>query len=192
MTAARVVGGRLAAVILAVAMATPAGAQQYQGEVAVDAVVAAVTVRDGKGRLVSEVAADRFHLLVDGMEVPIRDLSREADIPLSLAFVVDSSGSMAGRKLRGCQQLVMAFLAERRAEDELALWTFGNERVLERFPFGMSWYLLPRVLETIKPWATTALYDMVRRVPEVLEKASHPRRAAIFLTDGVDNATALS
>ena len=96
---------------------------------------------------------------------------------------------MMGRKMSGSQQLIMAFLQHRRPEDQLALWTFGDDRVMERFPFGMGWYLLPRVLETLKPWSTTALYDMVLRVPEVLEKARHHRRAAILLTDGVDNAS---
>ena len=96
---------------------------------------------------------------------------------------------MMGRKMSGSQQLITAFLLHRRPDDQLALWTFGDDRVLERFPFGMGWYLLPRVLETLKPWSTTALYDMVLRVPEVLEKARHHRRAAILLTDGVDNAS---
>ena len=49
----------------------------------------------------------------------------------------------------------------------------------------MGWYLLPRVLETLRPWSTTALYDMILRVPEVMERATHPRRAVILLTDGV-------
>jgi VWFA-related protein len=108
---------------------------------------------------------------------------------MTITFVLDTSGSMAGRKIRGCEQLIHAFLGERRREDQICLWTFGDERVIERFPFGMGWYLLPRVLETIRPWSTTALYDMVQRVPDVMERASHPRRAAIFLTDGVDNAS---
>jgi hypothetical protein len=96
---------------------------------------------------------------------------------------------MAGRKIEGCRRLVHAFLQQRRSEDQIALWTFGDERVMERFPFGMGWYLLPRVLESIRPWSTTALYDMVQRVPHVMERATHPRRAAILLTDGVDNAS---
>ena len=56
----------------------------------------------------------------------------------------------------------------------------------------MGWYLLPRVLETLKPWSTTALYDMVQMVPDILEKARHHRRAAILLTDGVDNASSMT
>jgi Ca-activated chloride channel family protein len=171
--------------------AAPASAQ-YTGEVEVNAVVVPVTVRDGRGRVVSDVPRTKFRLYVDGYQVPIRDLHLESDLPISLGFVLDTSGSMAGRKLDGSRRLIMAFLDERRQDDQLALWTFGNDLVLEKFPFGMGWYLLPRMLETIKPWSTTALYDMVRRVPEVMEKADHHRRAAILLTDGVDNASAIS
>ena len=165
---------------------------QYEGRVDVNAVVVPVTVRNKAGRVVTGVAPKRFTLYVDGFEVPIRDLDLESDLPISLGFIFDTSGSMMGRKMSGSQQLIMAFLQHRRPDDQLALWTFGDDRVMERFPFGMGWYLLPRVLETLKPWSTTALYDMVLRVPEVLEKARHHRRAAILLTDGVDNASTIS
>ncbi len=167
-------------------------AAQYEGQVDVNAVVVPVTVRNKAGRVVTGVAPKRFKLYVDGFEVPIRDLDLESDLPISLGFIFDTSGSMMGRKMSGSQQLIMAFLQHRRADDQLALWTFGDDRVMERFPFGMGWYLLPRVLETLKPWSTTALYDMVLRVPEVMEKARHHRRAAILLTDGVDNASTIS
>jgi Ca-activated chloride channel family protein len=179
------VSGLAAAIGLAAAAATA----QYQGQVEVNAVVVAVTVRNDSGRVVTGVDADRFQLFIDGMKVPIQDLELERDLPISLCFILDTSGSMVGRKLSGSEQLITAFLEHRRPEDELALWTFGNDRVMERFPFGMGWYLLPRVLETLKPWSTTALYDMVLRVPEALEKARHHRRAAVLLTDGVDNAS---
>jgi len=167
-------------------------AAQYEGRVEINAVVVPVTVRNNSGRVVTGVAPRRFTLYVDGFKVPIRDLDIESDLPMSLGFILDTSGSMMGRKMSGSQQLITAFLAHRRPEDQLALWTFGDDRVLERFPFGMGWYLLPRVLETLKPWSTTALYDMVLRVPGVLEKARHHRRAAILLTDGVDNASEIS
>jgi len=181
-------------IVLAVAAAVLMprfASSQYRGEVAVEAVVAPVTVRTDSGRVVSKVSESKFDLFVDGHEVPIRDISRESDLPLSLGFILDTSGSMAGRKMTGSRSLIMAFLRERRQQDQLALWTFGNDRVLERFPFGMGWYLLPRVLETLRPWSTTALYDMILRVPEVMERATHPRRAVILLTDGVDNASAM-
>jgi Ca-activated chloride channel family protein len=167
-------------------------AAQYEGRVDVNAIVVPVTVRNNAGRVVTGVPRRKFTLYIDGMKVPIRDLDLELDLPISLGFILDTSGSMNGRKMTGSQDLITAFLSHRRAADQLALWTFGDDRVMERFPFGMGWYLLPRVLETIKPWSTTALYDIVLRVPEVLEKARHHRRAAILLTDGVDNASEIS
>lgn len=183
--------GRIAlALTLVLAGALPA-AGQYRGELQVDAVVIPVTVRNAAGRVVSEVPANRFHLFVDGVEFPIPGIEKETDLPISLAFVVDTSGSMGGRKVTACQQMVLAFLAERRPDDEVALWTFGGERVMERFPFGTPLVLLPRVLELIRPWSVTALYDMVQRVPEVMERARNYRRAVILLTDGIDNASQL-
>ncbi len=186
---AAAVAAGAAAVIALLPSSVPA---QYQGKIEVDAVVVPVTVRNRAGRVVTGVSRKAFELRVDGLKVPIKDLDLEADLPISLGFILDTSGSMAGRKMRGSRDLVMAFLEHRRAEDELGLWTFGDDRVLERFPFGMAWYLLPRVLETLKPWSTTALYDMVPRIPRMLEKAGHHRRAAILLTDGVDNASMIS
>ena len=179
---------------LLLAICVPAGvvSAQYQGEVAVNAIVVPVTVRNRSGKIVTGVAPRKFHLKVDGLRVPIRDLDLESDLPISLGLILDTSGSMVGRKMSGSQDLITAFLKHRRQEDQIALWTFGDDRVMERFPFGMGWYLLPRVLETLKPWSTTAIYDMVLRVPEILEKAKHHRRAAILLTDGVDNASEVS
>lgn len=177
----------LVAAASAAVLAGQIATAQYQGQVDVDAVVVPVTVRNRSGRVVTNVARKDFHIKIDGMNVPIRDLELESDLPISLCFILDTSGSMAGRKMNGSRQLITAFLMHRRQEDQLALWTFGNDQVMERFPFGMGWYLLPRVLEDVEPWSTTALYDMVLRVPETFERARHHRRAAILLTDGVDN-----
>ncbi len=165
---------------------------QYSGQLRVDAVVLPVSVLDEHGRAITGLKAGDFQLSVDSFKVPIRDISAESDLPFSLAFILDTSGSMGGRKLKACQHLIRAFLSKRRQEDELALWTFSDDRVLEKFPFGMSWYLLPRVLEGLRPWSTTALYDVIQRVPDIVDGARHPRKAAILLTDGVDNASALS
>ncbi len=182
-------GWLVAWLTVAAVCASVEASAQYRGQVDVNAVVVPVTVRNDSGRIVTGVAGSRFSLFIDGMRVPIRDLDLESDLPISLCFILDTSGSMTGRKMTGSQELIRAFLRHRREDDQIALWTFGNDQVQERFPFGMGWYLLPRVLETLKPWSTTALYDMVLRVPEALEKARHHRRAAILLTDGVDNAS---
>ncbi len=165
---------------------------QFSANVQVEAVVVPVTVRTASGRVVDNVPPRKFHLYIDGIKVPIQDLAPESGLPLSLGFVLDTSGSMDGRKFRACRRLIDTFLEQRRPRDEVALWTFGHKRVLERFPFGTGWYLLPRILDSIRPWATTALYDMLTRIPDVVAEARWPRQAAVFMTDGVDNASRLS
>jgi VWFA-related protein len=182
----------LATLTLAPLHAQRSSEPQFSANVQVEAVVVPVTVRTASGRVVDNVAPRRFHLYIDGIEVPIQDLAPESGLPLSLGFVLDTSGSMAGRKLRSCRRLIDTFLEQRRPRDEVALWTFGHKRVLERFPFGTGWYLLPRILDSIRPWATTALYDMLKRIPDVVAEARWPRQAAVFMTDGVDNASKLS
>jgi len=183
---------RLFLIFLLISGFTPLARSQYSGQLRIDAVVLPVSVLDKHGVAVPKLKVKDFSLRVDGHPVPIHDFGPEADLPISLAFILDTSGSMSGRKMRACRHLIEAFLEERRQEDELALWTFSDTRVLERFPFGMSWYLLPRVLEGLKPWSTTALYDVIRRVPDIVGDARHPRKAAILLTDGVDNASAMT
>ena len=101
----------LAVFFFVLAGALPVAAQ-YQGQVNVGAVVAPVTVRDDTGRIVTDLPMKRFHLYVDGIEVPIRDFALESDLPLSLGFILDTSGSMAGRKMAACTDLISAFLAE--------------------------------------------------------------------------------
>ncbi len=181
----------LVTAVLAMGVAAPAAAQ-FSSQLDVGAVVVPVTVRTHSGRIVKELAAKRFHLSVDGMEFPIQDVVPESTLPVSLGFILDTSGSMGGHKYEAASRLILTFLANRRPGDEIALWTFGDDRVRERFPFGMDWGLLHRILESITPWSTTALYDMVRRTPEVMAEARNGRRAAILLTDGVDNASELS
>lgn len=104
---------------------------QYTGEVDVNAVVVPVTLRNKAGRVVTGVSRKRFKLYIDGMRVPIRDLNLESDLPISLGFILDTSGSMTGRKMNGSKGLITAFLNQRRPEDQLALWTFSDDRVLD-------------------------------------------------------------
>src|SRR5688500_1872716 len=56
-------------------------------------VVLHATVTDSKGRLVTNLARKSFTVLEDNVEQPIKTFLRE-DVPVSLALVVDNSGSM--------------------------------------------------------------------------------------------------
>jgi Mg-chelatase subunit ChlD len=78
---------------------TPDKKDTFSASAEVSSILVPVTVRDSKGRLVSNLEKDRFHLIVDDMEFPIRSFWREGGLPISYTFVVDTSGSMNGRRL---------------------------------------------------------------------------------------------
>lgn len=158
----------------------------------VSSVLVPVTVKDRRGRLIPTLEKDSFRLYVDGMEFPIASFWREGGLPLSLAFVLDSSGSMGGRRLSRAREVILEFLRQRGPEDEVCLITFGAGEVKRRLKFGTDPGLMPRILEPLRGYGTTALYDMVAAVPQVMDGATKIRRVVILFTDGVDTASQLT
>ncbi|MBI5280337.1 MAG: VWA domain-containing protein [Candidatus Solibacter usitatus] len=186
-------GGAVLAVGLhARAQEVPAGEQAFRDTAEVSAVLVPVTVTDRKGRLVPGLDKNKFHLLVDGIEFPIRSFWRESGLPLSVAIVVDTSGSMGGRRLSRSREAIAELLRQRGGDDEVCLITFGAGEVKRRMRFGTDPALLPRVLESLRGFGTTALYDVLVASPQVMDGAKNIRRVVLFFTDGVDTASGMS
>jgi len=189
----RLSGRRAAAAGLALAgfltASAPVGAQGFADEAEVAEVLVPVTVRDAKGRLVADLEREKFHLFVDGMEFPIRSFWREGGLPLSLAFLLDTSGSMGTRRLGKAAEAILEFARHFKAEDEACLITFGAAEVKRRLPFGTDPGFLRRILESLSGFGTTALYDLLTVTPRVMEGAKNSRRAILLFTDGVDTAS---
>jgi Ca-activated chloride channel homolog len=176
--------------LAAVAAAQPAGNNEgFREETGVSAVLIPVTVRDARGRLVAHLDQRRFHLYVDGIEFPIQSFWQEGALPISLGFVLDTSGSMGTRRLHEASKAILEFAHQLGPNDEASLITFGAGKVKRRLPFGTDPGLLTRILESLHGYGTTALYDMLTAMPQVMEGAHHPRRAILLFTDGVDTAS---
>ena len=176
----------------AAAAARPAAAQDFADGAEVAAVLVPVTVRNPRGRLVADLEQRSFHLYVDGLEFPIRSFWREGGLPLSLTFLLDTSGSMGTRRLGRASEVILAFARSLKANDEVCLITFGAGEVKRRLPFGTDPGLLGRILEPLRGFGTTALYDLLTVAPKVMEGARNNRRAVLLFTDGVDTASQLS
>jgi VWFA-related protein len=161
----------------------------FSASTEVSSILVPVTVRDGKGRLVSTLERERFHLLVDDLEFPIRSFWREGGLPISYTFVVDTSGSMNGRRLAKTREAIMEFIRQLRPDDEVCLITFGARDVKRRLSFGTDPGLLGRILESLRGYGTTALYDMLTASPQAMEGAHNIRRVVVLFTDGVDTAS---
>jgi Ca-activated chloride channel family protein len=181
-----------ALVSLASAVAVAQVPPSYKASSEVSTILVPVTVRDKKGRLVSTLDQKKFHLYVDGIEFPIRSFWREGGLPVSYAFVLDTSGSMGVRRVGKSREAIMEFVRNMRDGDEACLITFGAAEVKRRATFGTDPGQLPRILESLKGFGTTALYDVLTAAPQIMEGASNIRRAILLFTDGVDTASTMT
>ncbi|MBZ5587879.1 MAG: VWA domain-containing protein [Acidobacteriia bacterium] len=170
----------------------PPGAEVFRATAEVTSILVPVTVKDKRGRLVPTLEKGSFHLFVDDIEFPIRSFWREGGLPISYTFIVDVSGSMNGRRLNRTRDAIMEFVRQLRPDDEACLITFGGGEVKRRLAFGTDPTLLPRVLESLHGYGTTALYDMLTATPQAMEGTHNVRRVLLLFTDGVDTASAVT
>jgi Ca-activated chloride channel family protein len=169
---------------------SPAGkVPEYTEEVSVGYVLVPVVVRSGSG-FAERLKKDDFKLLIDGRPVRIESFERRAEAPASLVFLQDLSGSMAtGEKLAVSRQALRFFLDRSLPGDEFALATFASGRGQVEVPFTQERSPLYQASDLFRGYGTTALHDAVAWLPEISLEAKNPRRFALLITDGADNAS---
>lgn len=167
----------------------PETTRMFQASASVSTVLVPVTVRTPKGRLVPNLEQKKFRLFVDDIEFPIRSFWREGGLPISYAFLLDTSGSMGRRRLGRAVDAILEMVKQLREKDEVCLVTFGAAEVKRRVPFGGDRAQLEPLLRSLRGFGTTALYDVLTIAPQVMEGASNVRRAIVLFTDGVDTAS---
>ena len=167
-------------------------AKQPTFRASVDRVVVAATVRDQRGRPVTTLKAEDFQLLDSGQAQKILDFQREP-APISLAVLADYSGSMEVAQKRAAARdmarQLMGWLTP--AQDRVGLYAFDNglEEVL---PLQVVPSDLLARMDTLEPWGKTRLFDAIAETGRRLAATGASRRAVVVLTDGDDNASALT
>jgi Ca-activated chloride channel family protein len=163
----------------------------FGGEVSVGLVLVPVVVRSGDG-YVRGLDPQDFRLLVDGEAVPFESFERRDDAPISVVFLQDLSGSMeAGGKLAASREGISYFLDQATPADEFAIATFAGPTTAVEVPFTNDLSALRESIATWEAYGKTALHDAVSLLPEISGGGSHAKRAAVLVTDGADNASAL-
>ncbi|MDA8424466.1 MAG: VWA domain-containing protein [Nitrospiraceae bacterium] len=109
--------------------------------------------------------------------------------PISMAIVVDRSGSMAGEKIERAKESVLQFLQLMEPADRAALITF-SDTVDRTALLTADINQLQQATETIKAGGHTALFDALAAGVEAVQGVPG-RRAVILLTDGIANRGAL-
>jgi Ca-activated chloride channel family protein len=158
------------------------GRAQFRADANV--VLVGATVLDRHNRVVRGLTQADFHLFEDAAEQRIVYFG-EDDLPVSLAIVFDTSGSMEG-KLSNTRGALAALLETSNPEDEFCLITFADRPKIA-VPWSTSQGEIRDRVLSIRSNGRTALLDAVQMGIEQLRRSRNPRRALVIFSDGGDN-----
>ena len=157
-----------------------------------DLVTLSVTVVDRHGALVPGLRAEHFTVF-DNAEPQTIQFFTSDDLPASIGLIVDSSGSMRGRR-HEVMTVADGFIAMRQPLDECFSLNF-NDVVWPGLPLDVDLTgdadRLRAALTAAPAVGRTALYDAVDFGLRHLQRATRERKALILVSDGGDNASRL-
>lgn len=173
----------------AVALA-PASACAQDIRVNVQLVRVLATVKDANGALVGSLEKQDFTLRDNGVRQEIAVFERQTEQPLSVAILIDNSGSTA-KDLHYETDSVVRFLralfGEGNPEDSAALYSF-NWEVVKQNGFTRNVGAIEHTLRGLHGDAGTALYDAILLAARDIEDR-HGRKVLVIVTDGGDTTS---
>lgn len=181
---------RVAALAL---LALAASGQQPAFRVDVNLVRVIATVTDAGGNPVGALPKEQFRLFDSGVPQEIAVFERTTAVPLSVAVLIDASGSTAKElpaEIAAVRRFFRTLLREGNPSDAVALYAF-NWEVEELAPFTRDVSRLERVLKRVKAEAGTSLYDALLFAAEDLERRDG-RKVIVVVTDGGDTTSSHS
>src|SRR5690348_11221951 len=186
--------------VLLTAVAVVLAAQDAPIKIDVDVVNVLATVSDKRGALVTDLKQDDFEIREDGKPQQIKYFARETTLPLTVALLVDLSGSVR-RFIEGEKETAAGFLkAVLRPQDRAMLVAFSSTIVLWQ-NFTASPELLGANLEQMHPivfrgipldggaMPATLLYDAVYATAMHNLEGVSGRKVMVIISDGLDNGS---
>jgi Ca-activated chloride channel family protein len=148
------------------------------------------TVKNPAGELVGALNRDDFEILDNGAPQQITVFERQTDQPLSIAMMVDASGSTA-KDLKfeadSVSRFFKALFGEGNPRDTVALYSFNYEVTCHNF-FTHNQGPLEHSMRLIRGEAGTSLYDAIYLASHDLETRDG-RKVMIIVTDGGDTTS---
>jgi VWFA-related protein len=149
------------------------------------------TVVDSKGRFVPGLRQEDFVVYEDDQVQTVTHFSADR-VPVSLGLVVDTSGSMAGDKIRSAREALRRFMFELlSSEDEIFLYRFSDTPVLMQ-GWTQDRQMLARAVARLGANGGTALYDAVAEAVPLIRQGQHTKKAMVVISDGNDTSSATS
>jgi Ca-activated chloride channel homolog len=179
----------VAAALLASALAALAQEQPVI-RVDVNLVRALATVKNPTGQLVGSLEASDFEIYDNGHPQHIAVFERQTEQPLSVALMIDTSGSTAKElkyEVESVTRFLKALFGEGNRDDMVALYSF-NWAVDRLNYFSRNLPMMEKSLHGLKGEAGTCLYDAVYLAAQDLERRDG-RRVMVIVTDGGDTTS---
>ncbi|MFC1849411.1 VWA domain-containing protein [candidate division CSSED10-310 bacterium] len=166
--------------------------QKFSLSVTVKAINLLAAVVDQKGKVVHNLKKEDFVLWEDDQKQIISHFITHEQAPLSIAVLLDSSGSMSySGKLSNSKLIIERLAKSLNRKDEMALFTFSELFVRTKVPFTRDKELIIRKLSTVKSGGNTALYQALHFMPQIMGEPQN-RQAILLFTDGIDNQSIIS
>ena len=181
---------RFICVLLAVSLALPVEAQGPVIRVNVRLVRTLVTVKDANGQLIGSLNKNDFAVFDNGVKQDIAVFERQTEQPLSVAMLVDTSGSTRIElryELDSVSKFFRALIVEGNPDDTAALYSF-NWQVTLINNYTRRFATLDQRLKQLKSEGGTSLYDAIYLASRELE-LREGRHVMVLVTDGGDTTS---
>lgn len=181
---------RPATVIVAALLLGVALAQEPIMRVNVRLVRVVATVKDASGALVGSLDKADFTIRDNGVPQDVAVFERRTEQPLSVALLIDNSGSTAKDlkyEVDSVSRFLRALFREGNQDDKVGIYSF-NYQIVVQHDFTRNVAALERPLRTLKGEAGTALYDAIYLAGGELQHRQG-RRVMVIVTDGGDTVS---
>ena len=158
--------------------------QDVRFAVKVELVSLYATVHDRRGRVVAGLSQGDLVVYDNDEPQAISQFSREY-VPLSVVILLDTSSSMAGRKLDHAKKSLVQFLKRLNPGDEALLMTFNSRPILLQ-GFTRDLDRIKRALGRLEGIGSTALYDAILQGLQEARKAHNRRSVLLLVSDGIN------
>ena len=180
------------AIVIASALALASAALFAQSTFKVDVklVRLLVTVKDSKGTLMGSLEKPDFTVYDSGVKQEVAVFEHHTALPLSVALLIDTSGSTATNlryETTSLEKFLRALIREGNPNDAVALYAF-NDDVTRLNSFTRREERLSESLRTLKAQAGTSLYDAVHLASRDLN-GREGRHVIVAVTDGGDTTS---
>lgn len=178
------------AAVLALASTAPLAQSQdgFRFKSGVELINVTATVTDRSGRFYSNLTKEDFIVYEDNKPVEITHFNAERT-PVSLGFVVDTSGSMVGEKWQAAVDSIDRFFRMMDNEfDEFFLYRFSaNADLVADWTSDRD--RLATSLRRIHPNGGTAMYDAAAEAVPMAHGGQNRKKAVVIISDGNDTSS---